>query len=83
MTMNQDIRELFAGHAASDEEHFKQIAKDIQELKDLIKGNSDTMKPMTDSYMAASKLGKWGMAGLVFISVVIGIYFSLRAGFTK
>jgi len=71
--MNQDIRELFAAHAASDEEHFKQIGKEMQELKDLI-------KPMAENYIAASKLGKWMMAILVFVSVIVGIILSVKSG---
>lgn len=40
----------------------------------------DLIRPMSDNFIAASKLGKWAMAGLVFVSVIVGIVFSLKSG---
>lgn len=31
------------------------------------------LKPMAESYSAASKIGKWVMAALLFVSILLGI----------
>lgn len=37
------------------------------------------LRPIADTYKTASKLGKWAMALLVFISILLGVILSLRA----
>jgi hypothetical protein len=41
------------------------------------------LKPISETYQTASMLGKWTMAGMVFISVLLGILLSLRSMFNK
>lgn len=54
-----------------------QRLEDINVLRAERKSDMDAimavLKPMSDTYVAAAKMGKWGMALLVFVSVLIGV----------
>jgi len=51
-------------------EQVESLTKEIQELKEIL-------KPMAETYVAVTKLGKWAGQGLVIISITIGIILSL------
>lgn len=39
----------------------------------------DMLQPISDSYKSATTLGKWLMAGAVFISIMMGIILSYKS----
>jgi hypothetical protein len=59
-------------HEASDKEHFREINEKLD-------GLLNTLKPISETYTTVSTMGKWAMAALVFISVLIGIIAGLKA----
>lgn len=56
---------------------------DQSEVKKVIQDLSDIIKPMAETYAAATRIGKWTSGFLVFISVGIGIALALRDLFRK
>lgn len=55
----------------------------IQALEDGQKEILLLLRPIAETYTTASKLGKWFMALLVFISIGFGIVLSLKELFLK
>lgn len=51
---------------------------DQAEVKQSIKDLSDLIKPMVETYTAANKVGKWLVAIVTFISIIIGIVLGLK-----
>ncbi len=69
--MTTDIQN---GRRATDQEQNEELAKLSKDIKDL----QDIMRPIAETYRTVSALGKWSMAGLVFLSVLIGILLGIR-----
>lgn len=38
----------------------------------------ELLEPMADNYLAALKLGKWIMGGLLFTSAILGVLFGVK-----
>lgn len=62
------------GRRATDQEQDKLI----EEILTTVREMKATLEPIANTYRTVSTLGKWGMAGLVLLSVVIGILIGLR-----
>jgi hypothetical protein len=65
-----------AEHEASDTKQFDDIRNALQRIE--IK-----LDPIFDNYTTATRMGKWGMALMMVLSVLLGIVLSLKALFTK
>lgn len=70
-------------HEESDQRNFDNIRQDFDDLKNSLSRIEIQLAPISESYRAASTLGKWGMSAMVALSVFIGIVLSLRALFFK
>jgi hypothetical protein len=56
---------------------------EISELRQEIKELRDIITPMAETYQAASKVGKWAVGLVTFISIMFGIALALRELFRK
>lgn len=64
--------------------------KELQELKDRLKKRDlelqeeirelkNMTKPLLETYKTAVKLGKWIMAGLILLSIIVGILVGIKS----
>lgn len=51
----------------------------IKKLDDQYREITSLLKPISQTYQTASKLGKWIMALMVFISIMLGVALSLKS----
>jgi 5,10-methylenetetrahydrofolate reductase len=65
-----------AEHEASDTRQFDDIRNALQRIE--IK-----LDPIFDNYTTATRMGKWGMALMMVLSVLLGLILSLKALFNK
>jgi hypothetical protein len=63
-------------HEASDTKQFDDIRNALQRIE--IK-----LDPIFDNYTTATRMGKWGMALMMVLSVLLGLILSLKALFTR
>lgn len=64
------------GRRATD--HDQKQSDDIQLILDKLSKLEDTLKPIAETYQTVTRLGKWAMAGLVLVSVIIGILLGIK-----
>lgn len=67
----EDFRRELLKHTEKDAEQFGAIHEVLKRLE-------EKLDPMAESYAAYMKMGKWGMAGLIAVSVIIGILVGLK-----
>ena len=70
----------------NDEKMYKQNEEIISSIKDIAvtqrtmqenqKDLKDTLTPIADTYRSVGKFSKWGMAFLVFISIVLSVIYN-------
>ncbi len=65
------------------QERLEDIKALREERQKDMKAIMDLLYPISDTYKAASLMGKWGMAALVTISVCIGLVLSFKQLFNK
>lgn len=49
-----------------------------EDLRDEIREIKETLKPIAEAFNAVSKLGSWGKALLVVVSVIVGLFISIK-----
>jgi hypothetical protein len=74
--MDHEKLKWMAEHEASDTKQFDDIRNALQRIE--IK-----LDPIFDNYTTATRLGKWGMALMMVLSVLLGVILSLKAIFTR
>lgn len=62
-------------------DHEREDARRFDEVLNALRDINNTLKPIADIYRAAGLVGKWGMAALVFLSVLFGVILSFRTLF--
>ena len=62
----RDMGKLFAVHVQEDADNFKAIREALERI-------DNKLTPMAETYGAASRMGKWVMGLLVFISIIVAI----------
>lgn len=65
-------------------EELKQRLRDREEeLNEDITEIRAILKPLTETYQTATKMGKWVFALMVFLSILFGIILSFKSIFAK
>lgn len=72
-SLNQRFSDEIEALKKNDEEAKTQMAKNHEEIMTLLTGQGVVLAPISETYKTATKLGKWLMAVVVFVSIVIGI----------
>lgn len=71
----KSVNELQTKEIYNLRDDFKKFEISInQQLKEV----KDILKPITETYTTIARLGKWGTAILVFISIVVGIILGVK-----
>lgn len=72
-------------HEGSDRKAFEGITKALARIEDkldpenkdyMLKNIETTLGPISDTYTTVSRLGTWGMASLVAVSMIVGILYT-------
>lgn len=58
-------------------QHFKDDEENFNKLHDLLVEISAKLTPISDTYTTVSRMGKWGMAGLVAMSMMVGMIYTM------
>lgn len=79
------MNEELIKHQEKDFTEHQQFKIENQEFRDALLKQGDTLsrieeilKPMSETYKTTEKLGKWIMAFVVFVSILIGILVGLK-----
>lgn len=59
-------------------DHGERDAKRFQELTDVLAEINKKLEPLSDTFTTAKMLSKWGKAGLILLSVIIGIILGVK-----
>lgn len=60
-------------------QHLQEDATSSEEMHKLLKSIDDKLTPISETYTTVSRLGKWGMAALVALSLLSGIIYAVVA----
>ena len=72
----RDIGKLFARHIQEDADNFKAI-------REVLESMDKKLDPISETYSTVSTMGKWVIALMVFLSVVVGLIIGLKTLFNK
>lgn len=67
-------REIDALPSSNDQRQEDRITALEKGQKDIL----DLLKPISETYTTVSTMGRWGMAFMVFISILIGVVLGFR-----
>lgn len=65
------LEEKLKDHEETDKRNFDDLNKRFDTLEEIL-------KPISETYRTVTRVGKWGMAVLILISVIIGIVSGLK-----
>lgn len=65
------LEEKLKDHEETDKRNFDDLNKRFDTLQEIL-------KPISETYRTVTRVGKWGMAVLILISVIIGIVSGLK-----
>lgn len=75
----------FKEHEDADMRRFSSIDETLKEMKsnDEIWRSQikDILEPISETYKTASTMGKWAMAAIVFVSIIVGIIVAIKSTF--
>lgn len=88
--MHKEIEEIkynLKKHAEDDTENLANIIRRLENSEEERRKRHEEvmsiLKPIAETYTSASTMGKWLMGLAVFISIVLGILFSIKSIFEK
>lgn len=72
MAISDDVILKHFEHTAVDTERYNEIIHVITDIREEQKRQADTLKPIAETYTTTSTLGRWMMAVLVGVSMIVG-----------
>mgnify|MGYP001613799762 FL=1 len=72
------LLKAFEAHAETDRQAFEKINDTLARLEETLRKQDAVLQPISETYRSVSKVGKWAMALIVFLSIVVGTLLGLK-----